>query len=397
MVMAIRIFPLMAYLSSMAYLISLVIRLVQAIYQSIKRWVYPTKFRLSIKNWSKASEETGIYVYLIGMMFGGLATLWLVNIFIREWLLVILVVLAILRGELRITSTETLLLEVMVFFEYLVAHIESHHDLFEALPNVIQEMPQGRVQKGVLEAVFRRRSRESFENSLEAMRGIDPLLDEFVLSLVHTGWKAGPGLHIILNRLISRAGRKWDSASRRLFIKYKIRTYLQFSQSALVTGLWVILISGLPALNRVMPDRAVIVLAILALLGLGYIFFLFLTRQWLRRFGAASISIIALVVYACSLTAPIPSWIQIETISHQSDSFNNTSITPEISNLNQVFPASFQSATPNKPPISGSSDPASIPNLAIVEPFILNPPILISTPAITQDLNLCCLQSPQPR
>jgi hypothetical protein len=394
--MAIRIFPLIAYLSSMAYLISLVIRLVQAIYQSVKRWAYPPMFRLSIKTWSKASEETGIFVYLIGIMFGGLATLWLVNIFIREWLLVILVVLAVLSGELRITSTETLLLEVMVFFECLAAHIENHKDLFEALPNVIQELPEGRVQKGVLEAVFRRRSGERFKNSLEAMHGIDPLLDEFVISLVHSGWKAGPGLNIILNRLISGAGRNWDSASRRLLIKHKIRTYLQFSQSALVTGLWVILISSLPALNRVMPDRAAIVLAVLVLLGLGFIFFLFLTRHWLRPFLAVSIFIIAMAAYANSLTVPIPPWIQIETISHQSDSFDNTSIAPEISNLNQVLPASFLSAASNNSLISESSNPSSTPTPTIVATTILYPPVLISTPVIPQDFNLCCLQSLQP-
>jgi hypothetical protein len=139
-----------------------------------------------------------------------------------------------------------------------------------------------------------------------------------------------------------------------------------------------------------MPDRAVIVLAILALLGLGFIFFLFLTRRWLRRSLAISIFIIALAAYANSFAVPIPAWIQVETISHQSDSVRNTrTVTSKISTFYQGLPASFLSATLNKPPISGTSNPTSTPPPTAVATMILNPPVLISTPVIPQDINLC--------
>ena len=281
------------------------------------------RMRLSLKAWGRIGEENGIFIYFIGMLFGGLATLWLMHIFVQEWLLVIFVVLAVLSDEMQVSSTETLLLEVMIFFDRLAAHIEDNQDLFEIFTNVVQELPEGRVQKGVLEAVLRRRSGESFENSLKAMRRIDPLLDEFVLTLQHSGWKNGPGLNIILNRLIGRAGRKWDHASLSLLIKDKSTTCVQFCRGAFITALWAILISSSSALNHVMPDRAVIVLAVLALLGLGFIFFLFLTRRWLRRSLVISIFIIALAAYANSFAVPIPAWIQVETISHQSDSVRN--------------------------------------------------------------------------
>lgn len=396
--MAIHAFPLIAYLASLAYLVCWVIRLLQAIYQKMRSWVHPSRMRLSLKTWGKVGEEKGILVYLVGMLFGGLGTLWLMHIFIREWMLVIFVVLALLSEEMRVSSTETLFLEVMIFFDRLAAHIENSQDLFEALPNIIQELPEGRIRKSVLEAILRRRNGDSFKNSLNALRRIDPLLDEFIITLQHSGWNNAPGLNIILSRLIGRAGRKWDRTSRSLLIKDKIKTYLQFSRGAFDIGLWVILISSSSALNLVMPDRAVIVLAVLALLGLGFIFFLILTRQWLRCSLVVSIFIIALVAYANSLIVQIPAWIQVETISHQSDSVRNTDkVTSQISSPYQSSPASFLTASSNKPLISRTSKPTSTPTPTAVANMILNSPVLISTPVIPQDFNLCCLRSHQSR
>ncbi len=396
--MGLRLFPLIAYLASPAYLVCFVIRLLLAIYQRVRSWAHPPRMMLSLKNWGKVRVEDGILVYIVGMLFGGLATLWLMHIFIQEWLLVIFVVLGVLCDEMRASSAETLLMEGMIFFDRLAAHNENHQDLFETLTSVIQELPEGRVQKGVLEAVLRRRSGECYENSLKAMRRIDPLLDEFVLTLQHSGGQYVPGLNIILNRLIGRAGRKWDRASRSLLIKDKSRAYVQFSRGAFDTGLWVILISSSSALNHVMPDRSVIVLAVLVLLGLGFIFILFITRQWLRRSLVVSIFIITLVAYANSLIVPIPAWIHVETISHQSGSVRNTGmVTSQISILNQGLPASFLPVSVNKPPISRTSNPTSTPTPTAVVTMILNRPVLISTPVIPQDFYLCCLRSHQPR
>ncbi len=391
--MTLRLFPLIAYPASSAYLVCWVIRLLPAIYQRVRNCAHPPRMRLSLKTWGKVGEESGIIVYLMGMLFGGLAALWLMHFFIREWLLVIFVVLAVLSDEMQVSSTETLLLEVMIFFDRLMNHIQDKQDLFESLTNVVQELPEGRIQKSVLEAVLRRRSGEGLENSLKALRRIDPLLDEFVLTLQYSGGQYAPGLNIILNRLTGRAGRKWDRASRSLLIKDKIKTYLQFSRGAFATGLWVILINSSSALNHVMPDRAVIVLAVLVLLGLGFIFILFITRQWLRRSLVVSIFIITLVAYANSLIVPIPAWIQVKTISHQSDGVSNTGmVTSQISTLYQGLPASV-----NKLLISGTSNPTSTPTPTAVATMILNPPVLIPTPVIPQDFNLCCLRSHQPR
>ncbi len=328
-------------------------------------------------------------------MFGGLATLWRMHISIQEWLLFIFVVLSLIIDEILDSSGETLLLEVMIFFDRVATHLQNQQDLFEALPNVIKELPEGRVRKSVLEAIQCRRSGESFENSLKAMHRIDPLLDEFVFTLKHLGWKNMPGLTIIINRLIVRAGRKWDRISWLLLIKDQIRNCVQFCQGAFIVGMWVILIRSLSALNRVMPDKAVIVLAVITVLGFGFIFYLFLTKQWLRRLLLGSISIIALIAYANSLTIPFSYLIQVETISHQSTVVRKTSLdTKQISTLNQGLPGSFLSTSIDKPTTSGISKSTSTPTPTFVATTILNPPVLISTLDNTQDFNLCCLRSP---
>jgi len=397
--MTLRLFPLIAYPASSAYLVCWMIHLSWAIYQRVRSWAHPPRMMLSLKSWSKIGEENGIYVYFIGILFGGLATLWLMHIFIREWLLVIYMVLAVLSTEMMISSTETLLLEVMIFFDRLAAHNKNHQNLFETLPSVIQELPEGRVQKGVLEAVLHRRSGESFENSLKAMRRIDSILDEFVLTLQHSGGQYVPGLNIILNRLIGRAGRKWDRASWSLLIKDKSRTYVQFSRGAFVTGLWVLVINSFSNLDMVILDRAVIVLAVLALLGLGVLFHLLFTNHWIRRSMAIFILIIALTSYANSLIVPIPSWIRVETISHHSESVGETGIiAPQILTLHEEITAPFQlTAYFNDPSLAAVTNPTSMPTAMATPTMILNPPCLTTPRVIPEILDICLFHSRQSR
>jgi hypothetical protein len=353
----------------------------------------------SLKAWSKFSEGHDILIYLLGALLGGLVTFWLVQVFIQEWLLVIFAVLAVLSEELRVSPKETQLLEVMIFFDRLGTRIKEDQDLFEVLTKVIQELPEGNVQKGVREAVLRRRSGTSFENSLKVMRGIDSFLDEFVLTLKLSGWRNGPGLSLILNRLLIRAGRKWDRNSRLLLIKDKNRTCFRFGRASLVTGLWVILISNSSALALVMAGRAVIIWSGLALLCSGLVFYLIVSTQWLRRFLAVTIFIIAFVSYANSLDVPIPSWIQVETISHRSDRVGDTGmVIPQISTVHQELTASFQRlAALNNQPVAEASTPTSIPTPIAGPTMILKPPVLISTPIIPEELDPCSLRSHQPK
>ncbi len=397
--MVLRLFPLVAYLAAAAYLVCWLLSQLRAIYQRVRAWRLQRRMVFSLKAWSKVGKGHDFLIYMSGALLGGLVTFWLVQVFIQEWLLVIFAVLALLSDELRVSPKETQLLEVMIFFDRLAAHIVDNQDLFEVLTKVIQELPEGNVQKGVREAVLRRRSGTSFENSLKVMRGIDSFLDEFVLTLQLSGWRNGPGLSLILNRLLIRAGRKWDRNSRLLLIKDKNRTCFRFGRASLVTGLWVILISNSSALALVMAGRTVIVWSGLALLCSGLVFYLIVSTQWLRHFLAVSIFILAFVSYANSLVVPIPSWIQVETISHRSDRVGDTGmVIPQISTVHQELTASFQRlAALNNQPVAEATTPTSIPTPIAVPTMILKPPVLISTPIIPEVLDPCCLRSHQPR
>lgn len=397
--MALRLFPLVAYLAAAAYLAGWLLSQLRAIYQRVQAWRLQRRMAFSLKAWSKVGKGHDFLIYMSGALLGGLVTFWLAQVFIQEWLLVIFVVLALLSDDLRISLKETQLLEAMVFFDRLAAHTVDNQDLFEALTKVIQELPEGNVQKGVREAVLRRRSGTSFENSLEVMRGIDSFLDEFVLTLKLSAWRNGSGLSLILNRLLVRVGRKWDRNSRLLLIKDKNRTCFRFGRASLVTGLWVILISNSSALALVMAGRAVIFWALLALICSGLVFYLIVSTQWLRRFLAISIFIFAFVSYSNSLFVPIPSWIQVETISHRSDKVEDTGMEfPQVSTVHQEVTASFQrpEALINQPVVEATT-PTSIPAPIAVPTKILQLPVLISTPTIPEVLDPCCLRSHQPR
>ncbi len=137
--------------------------------------------------------RAGIWLSLAGAVCGALVTVWLIQIFIPEWLLVVFVVLAVLSEELQGTATERRLLDAMLFFDHLLAQTCFGQGLFEALAKALQELPAGELHQGVREAILRRGSGEDCARSLAALRGIDPLLDEFVLTLQLDRLAAGDG------------------------------------------------------------------------------------------------------------------------------------------------------------------------------------------------------------
>ena len=396
--MALLLFPLVAYLAAVAYLVAWLIRQVSTTFNRVRDWQHQRSIVFSMKAWNKVGDNKDGLINLAGALLGGAAAIWLAQVFIREWLLIVFVVLAVLSEEMRISTKEMQLLEVLIFFNRLATHNEGGQDLFEALSKVIQECLEGEVQQSVRESVFRRRSGESFEGSLKAIRGINPFLDEFALTLQLSGWQNGLGLNIILSQLIARVGRKWDRTSRSLYVKDKYRTYVLFGRSVVVSSLWLILVSRSSAITLAMTDRAVIVLIILTLSGLGIIFYLFLTKQLLRRFLAVSIFILSLAAYANSLIVPIPAWIQVETISYQSDGMRDASlVTSQFTPLNQGMSVSLTSAFLNEPAISETPNPTSTPTPTVMATKTLLPPALIATTMSAQEFDLCCLHSRQPR
>lgn len=400
--MVVRLFPLLAYLAAAAYLMIWLICQIRVFYQSVRAWRLQQRMAgkvLSLKTWNKVGESHYVLNYMAGALFGCLVAYGLIQIFIKEWLLVVLVVLALLSEEFRIGQDETILLEVIVFFDRLAAHLGNDQDLYGTLAKVLQELPAGDVLKGVREAVLRRRSGDCFENSLKAMCGLDPFLDEFVLTLQLSGWQNGLALPLILNRLLARAGRRWDRASKFLLLKDKSRKYAQLGRGALISGLCVILTNSLTAVVDFMPGRNVFVWAGLALLGLGLLLYLLLKSHWLRLSLAVSLFLIALMSYANSLVIPIPSWIQVETISHRSGSVSDSGVvTTQVMTVREMQIAAFQLLpTFRDPPIQAIANPTSTPAPTILPTMTVTPFVNLFTPSIPEVLDPCCLRSRQPR
>lgn len=269
---------------------------------------------LSLNPLSRIEYSRVVLITLAGVFFGYLVAVWLSHWFIKEWLLVIFVLLAMGLEEFIVSIREIRLLEVLVFFDRLLAQLKTTPDLFESLAKGVPELLSGIVQKRVHEAVLCRRRGMDIGKSMEQLRGINPFLDEFVLSLKMTSLQGGITLQFILSRLLSHAGRMWDRTSRILLIKDQAKPYVQFGQAAMIAGL-LILFASSPVLTSVWPDRNILFLLILLLLVSGFFFYFSLQHHWLRRFLIIFIFLTAYGLYAGTIHIPIPAWIGVQTLS----------------------------------------------------------------------------------
>jgi hypothetical protein len=142
--MALRLFPLIAYLAALVYLVCWLFRQLRAIYQRVRAWWLKRRVAgklLSLNSLKSVGQDRGILIGLGGALCGGVFAFWLAKVFIQEWLLVIFVVMAVLSEDIRVSPKETLLLEVVVFFDRLAVFITDDQDLFEALAKVVQDLP----------------------------------------------------------------------------------------------------------------------------------------------------------------------------------------------------------------------------------------------------------------
>jgi len=317
--MELWLFPLVAYLASSAYLVGWLLLQVRALFLKGRAWGlqrHAAGKLLSLKSMTRdKSSLREILIVLAGMLLGAVIATLLSELLMKEWLLVIFVLLALLSEEFWTTPRETRLLAVMVLFDRLQAQSKPSQDLFESLVTVVQEIPAGEVQKAVRETVFRRRAGSNIEKSLAAFRRLDPLLDEFVLNLRLAGWEKGPALSLILSRLLQRAGRQWDRTSRILLVKEVARPYIQFGRAALHVGLIILLGRSWMNLPAAWLSHSFLVGIGLAGMGLGLSVTLCLSSPWLRRSLVVLILMAALVPYANSVRVRAPAWLYVETIT----------------------------------------------------------------------------------
>ena len=89
--------------------------------------------------------------------------------FVREWLLLTLTGLAILSNELRLSTKDISLLAVMALIAGISEQREVGPDVFERLARIVDGLPPGDVQKAAREALQRRRSGLTVEQSFQPL------------------------------------------------------------------------------------------------------------------------------------------------------------------------------------------------------------------------------------
>ncbi len=310
-------FSLFADFVAAIYLLGLLFSKLDVFFRMILAWRKQQKALITALLFiqlSRIGDSHLVLIPLAGIIFGCGLVLWLKHWFIQEWLLVIFVLFSMVFEEFSVSTKETLLLEVLVFFSQLLAQLKVTPDLFESMTKVTPDLPIGIIQKRVHEVVFSRRSGIGIGMGMELFRGIDPFLDEFILTLKVTGWQGGATLPVVLSRLLSRAERKWDRTSRILLIKDRTRPYIRFGQVILITGVIVFLI-GSPVLTLAWADRNILFLLILLFLVSGFLLYISLQHRWVRRFLMVFVFLAAYGLYAGMIHIHIPAWIGVQTIS----------------------------------------------------------------------------------
>lgn len=399
--MELRLFSLVSYLASSAYLVSWLFRQMWALFLSGRTCWFKRKMAgkvLSLKPWSKSGNRFETILSLAGILFGCTFTLWLSGWIIKEWLLVILVVLAIVSEEFKTSQRETQLLAVIVLLDLLQTHSKPDEDFFEILPELVRDLPAGEVQKAVLEAIFRRRSGIAVEKSMGSLRGLDPFLDELILTQRLTGWENGPALNLILNRLLQRAGRKWDHTSRIMLLKDQARPFVRFGRAALISGLLVTLLSSSTVLAAAWPGETIVVWLGLVVLALGLLLYVALINHWVSRSLVVLIFFVALASETHTIKVQVPAWIQIQTVTHSSGSLSE-----EKEAIIQTVVDPVQTST-SQPVLSASTSFSTPTTTLVVTPA----PTLSPTPTITLSVAIptfsemeviepCCHRYHQPR
>lgn len=400
--MELRLLSLVSYLSSAAYLAGWMIRQVWALFLKAREWWFQRRMAgkvLSLESLGKANGRYEMFLSLAGALFGWVVTFWLSHIFINEFLLITLVVLAIVSEEFQITKKETQSLEVLVLLDRLQTHLETDEDLFECMTKAVQKLPAGDVQKAIREAVLRRRRGAAYGKSIDALRGIDPFLDEFVLSLQPTSWANGPALDLILSHLVQRAGRRWDHTSRMQVIKDQARPYVRFGRAVIISSLALLLLSRLSMLTAVWPGRASIAWMGLSLLALGLLLYISLANPWVRRSLVVLIFLAAVVFGTNTINVQNMPWMQVQTVTHSSDNLSEQKVvTIRTTTVDPARTAFFQPVLSARSLFIAS---ATIPAMTLTP--TLSPTLTITSDAFmptifdTEQIDPCCQHHHQPR
>ena len=332
--MEFMLLPLISYLAAAAYLMAWIIRQSWSLQRKFRSWWRQRQAVgkiLSLRSLKKSNHRPDIWLSLVGAALGVLTAPWSVTWVSREWQLLILVASAILIEEFRPSGAALNLLAVAVLLDRLRVYNQSESDLFEVLSKIVQDLPEGELEKVLRETLHRRRSGLPAEACLAILREINSYLDEFILTLRHMNWQTGPALTQVAERLYLRTARSWDRNSRWMRLKERVWPYLSFAKAVVISSTMTLFIQGIATQSTAWPSRITVVLLLLALLTAGLCFHLILTEKWPRRVVVAALLLFAL--FPAVRTIQIPVWIQIYTITDTSVHFPDSIIETHLEEL----------------------------------------------------------------
>lgn len=317
--MDVQLLPLISYLVAAAYLIGWLFQQVWKLLLILRDWKFQRQAAgkvKSLKLLSRSNNRVEIFPILAGAILGMLFAYWIVSWISREWLLLVLVALAILSEELQSSHREMQLLAVIVLIDRVHFHAESGVDFFEALSKSTHDLPEGEVRNALWKVIHRCRSGAALDECVSRINGINPYLNELILTMKHLNWQTGPALALVLDRLLQRAGRKWDLASRFMLIKEQFRVYVRFGRAATITALFILSVRGFLGQATVWPSHSMVLLFGLVIIASGLLLSLALTSSWPRRVMAALLILAAMVPITSRISLQIPPWIQVRTTTH---------------------------------------------------------------------------------
>lgn len=325
--MELRLLPLVSYFTAAAYVAAWIFNQSWALVTQLRAWIFQRKAAgrvLSLSALRETNDRFGILLKIlaaaVGIFIANRAVTWIS----REWLILVLVAAVVLSEEFRPSRKAMNLLAMTVLMDRVRAYTETGSDLFEVLLRAVQELPEGEVQQALREALHRRRSGLAAQECLAMLRGIDPHLDEFVLTLKHINLQTGPALVQVADRLHQRAGRGWDRASRFMLTKDHIWPYLRIVRVAIVAAIIVLSYDGISLHFTAWPSHVTVLWLGWGLIATGLLLYFTLTSSWPRRVLVAFLLMLALSPILNRIGVHSPWWLQIQTITHVSENLSDS-------------------------------------------------------------------------
>lgn len=401
--MELRLLPMISYFSATAYMTAWIFHQSWVLVAQLRAWIFHRKAAgrvLSLSALRKTNDRFGILLKILAAAIGIFIADWLVSWISREWLILVFVIAVVLSEEFRPSIKAMNLLAVTALMDRVRTYTETSSDLFDMLSRAVQELPEGEVQQALRETLHRRRSGLSAQECLAKLRGIDPHLDEFVLTLKHINLQTGLTLAQVADRLHQRAGRRWDRASRFMLTKDRVWPFLRIVRVAFVAVIVVLAYNGISSHFTAWLSYFTVVWLGLGLIAAGLLLYFTLTSSWPRRILVVFLLMLVLFPILNRIAVQNPWWLQIQTVTHVSeylsDSYSMVGLSAsqeQAQTRYQGFPEPIRLSQENLSPVPL---PVSTPSITITDTNTTT----YSLPSKFSDADLeelCCHRLYQPR